>query len=225
MRILIADDEKSLTDAISAILVKNKYEVDAVYDGESAFDYAVNGIYDVIILDILMPKMKGTEVLTALRKKGVTTPIIMLTALSSQENKVSGLDMGADDYMTKPFEIPELLARIRALTRRRLQLVSDNNLYYGNATLDLEGYKLSVGDNGIKLSVKEYEILRYLLERPNFVAKKDDLIFKVWGYDSEFESNNLEVYMSFLRKKLIQLGANFTIESVRGVGYELVENK
>ncbi len=225
MRLLLAEDERSLSDALVRVFASEKYEVDAVYDGESALDYALSGIYDVILLDILMPKMKGTEVLRELRKREVATPVLMLTALSSSEDKVAGLDLGADDYLTKPFSISELLARVRALIRRRGQLVSDNKLNYQNISLDMSTYKLSSQSGNIKLSVKEFEIMRYLLERPTFVAKKEELILKVWGYDSEFESNNLEAYMSFLRKKLKQLGAEFTINSVRGVGYELSSPK
>ena len=225
MRLLLAEDERSLSDALVRVFTSEKYDVDAVYDGESALDYALSGIYDVILLDILMPKMKGTEVLKELRKREVATPVLMLTALSSSEDKVAGLDLGADDYLTKPFSISELLARVRALIRRRGQLVSDNKLNYQNISLDMSTYKLSSQSGNIKLSVKEFEIMRYLLERPTFVAKKEELILKVWGYDSEFESNNLEAYMSFLRKKLKQLGAEFTINSVRGVGYELSSPK
>ena len=225
MRLLLAEDERSLSDALVRVFTSEKYEVDTVYDGESALDYALSGIYDVILLDILMPKMKGTEVLRELRKREVATPVLMLTALSSSEDKVAGLDLGADDYLTKPFSISELLARVRALIRRRGQLVSDNKLNYQNISLDMSTYKLSSQSGNIKLSVKEFEIMRYLLERPTFVAKKEELILKVWGYDSEFESNNLEAYMSFLRKKLKQLGAEFTINSVRGVGYELSSPK
>ncbi len=225
MRLLLAEDEKSLSDALTKIFSKEKYEVDAVYDGEMALSYGVSGIYDVIILDILMPKLKGTEVLRELRRREIATPVLLLTALSSAGDKVTGLDLGADDYLTKPFSIPELMARVRALTRRRVQLISDNKLVFKDVTLDLSGYKLSTSSGEIKLSVKEFEIMRFLLERPNFVAKKEELILKVWGYDSEFESNNLEVYMSFLRKKLKQLNAAFGINSVRGVGYELSANE
>lgn len=225
MRLLLAEDEKSLSDALVRVFTSEKYEVDAVFDGESALDYALSGIYDVIILDILMPGLKGTEVLKELRRRNVDTPVLLLTALSSSEDKVAGLDFGADDYLTKPFSISELLARVRALTRRRVQLVSDNKLTYSNLSLDMSTYKLSGASGSIKLSVKEFEIIRYLLERPNFVAKKEELILKVWGYDSDFESNNLEAYMSFIRKKLKQLKADFTINSVRGVGYELSPTK
>lgn len=225
MRILLVEDEKELSRAIVRMLMKEGYDIDAVYDGADGLSFSLSGLYDLIILDVLMPKMNGFEVLTELRRKKVETPILMLTALSDEKDKIAGLDRGADDYVSKPFSFEELYARIRALLRRRGKFVTDNKLTYSNSTLDLSGFVLSTPKGEIGLTAKEFEILRYLFEYPNFVASKEDLILKAWGLDSEFESNNLEVYISFIRKKLLHLDAAFTIEAVRGVGYKLVETK
>ncbi len=225
MRILLVEDEKELSRALAKMLAKDGYEVDQAYDGADGLAYASTGMYDVVLLDVIMPKMNGFEVLQSLRAKKVTTPVIMLTALSSEGDKIAGLDKGADDYVAKPFSYGELVARIRAVLRRQGKLVSDNKLEYEEASLDLTSFVLRSPKGEIRLSQKEFELLRYLFEYPNFVAQKDDLILKAWGLDSEFESNNLEVYMSFLRKKLYHLGLSFTIESVRGVGYRLAPNK
>ncbi|HPG92254.1 MAG TPA: response regulator transcription factor [Clostridia bacterium] len=221
MRVLLVEDEKKLSEALTDILKKNGYAVDAVFDGEDGYDYAFTNIYDVIILDVLLPSLNGFEVLTKLRKKKITTPILMLTALSEEFDKVNGLDKGADDYLAKPFSVPELLARLRALTRRRGELVTDNILTVGNVSLNLSTYSLQTEKNEVKLSGKEFEIARYFFERPNFVSTKDDIISKVWGLDGEFISNNLEAYISFLRKKLFFVGADIAIEAVRGVGYKI----
>lgn len=168
-----------------------------------------------------MPKMNGFEVLSEIRRRKLETPVIMLTALADENDKILGLDNGADDYVSKPFSFPELSARMRAVLRRRGKLVSDNKLEYAEASLDLTTYVLSTPTGEISLTSKEFELLRYMFEYPKFVAAKEDLILKAWGFNSEFESNNLEVYMSFLRKKLLHLNASFTIEAVRGVGYKL----
>ena len=225
MKILLVEDEKELSRALAKMLAKDGYEVDQVYDGADGLNYGSTGMYDVILLDVIMPKMNGFEVLAALRSKKISTPIIMLTALTSEGDKIAGLDKGADDYVPKPFSYGELSARIRAVLRRQGKLVSDNKLEYEDASLDLTSFVLRSPKGEIRLSQKEFELLRYLFEYPNFVAAKDDLILKAWGLDSEFESNNLEVYMSFLRKKLYHLGLSFTIESVRGVGYRLAPLK
>lgn len=225
MRILLVEDEKKLSEALSDILKRNGYEVVAVYDGRDGLDYALTNIYDIIVLDVLMPLMNGFEVLEKIRKAKITTPVLMLTALSEVSDKVTGLDKGADDYLAKPFSSVELLARIRALTRRRGDYSSDNRLNYGNVTLNLSAYSITSQNMSVNLSNKEFEILRFFFERPTFVAGKEELINKVWGYDSDFESNNLEAYISFMRKKLLHVKANFTIESVRGVGYKLITNE
>ena len=221
MRVLLIEDEKELSRALESMLIKEKYEVDAAYDGAEGLEYALSGIYDIIILDVMMPRLDGYQVIKKMRENKIDTPVLMLTALSADYDKVKGLDLGADDYMAKPFSVSELFARVRALLRRRGKLVSDNKLSYSNCELDLSGRKIITQKGEIQLSYKEFEILRYLFEQPNFVADKDSLINKVWGFESEFESNNLEAYMSFLRKKLSHLECDFSIESVRGVGYKL----
>ena len=221
MRLLLVEDEKQLSRALSKMLEKEGYEVDAVYDGEDGYLYGLTKAYDLIIMDVMMPKMNGFEALSKLREKNVETPILMLTALADEHDKIAGLDYGADDYVAKPFSFDELAARIRALLRRRGKLVSDNKLQCGNVTLDLTSYTLSTAKGSLKLTGKEFELARYFFEYPNFVATKDELITKVWGLDGEFESNNLEAYISFLRKKLQHLEANINIEAVRGVGYRV----
>ncbi len=221
MRILLVEDEKELSRALAKMLMKEGYDVDTVYDGADGLSFSLSGLYDLIILDVMMPKMNGFEVLTEIRKRKMETPVLMLTALSDENDKILGLDKGADDYVSKPFSFAELSARIRALLRRRGKLVTDNKLTYNEASLDLSSYTLSTPKGEINLTAKEYEILRYLFEYPNFVASKEDLILKAWGLDSDFESNNLEVYISFIRKKLNHLNTSFSIEAVRGVGYRL----
>jgi len=221
MRILLVEDEKELARALAKMLATEHYDVDCVYDGVDGLSFASTGMYDLILLDVIMPKMNGFEVLSEIRKKKMDTPVIMLTALTDEKDKVQGLDKGADDYIAKPFSYNELSARIRAVLRRKGNLVNDNKIAYGNISLDLTNYAIENNAKSIQLTTKEFELIRYLFEYPNFVAEKDDLIVKAWGLDSEFESNNLEVYMSFLRKKLQHLNANFSIESVRGVGYKL----
>ncbi len=221
MRILLVEDEKELARALARMLTKDGYDVDCVYDGADGLNFASTGMYDMILLDVIMPKMNGFEVLSQIRARKISTPIIMLTALADEKDKITGLDKGADDYVSKPFSFPELSARMRAVLRRRGKLVSDNKLEYQDASLDLTTYELSTPNGSINLTGKEFELLRYMFEYPNFVAAKEDLILKAWGLNSEFESNNLEVYMSFLRKKLRHLHASFSIESVRGVGYKL----
>lgn len=221
MRILLVEDEKELSRALAKMLTKDGYDVDCVYDGADGLSFAATGMYDLILLDVIMPKKNGFEVLAEIRSKKLETPVIMLTALAEEHDKIYGLDKGADDYVSKPFSFDELSARIRAVLRRRGKLVSDNKLEYQNAALDLTTYMLSTPSGEISLTGKEFELLRYMFEYPGFVAAKEDLILKAWGLNSEFESNNLEVYMSFIRKKLTHLNADFTIESVRGVGYRL----
>ena len=207
------------------MLKREKFTVEIADDGEEGVAYAETGVYDVILMDVMMPVKSGIEATRELRAKKINTPIIMLTALSEESDKIAGLDCGADDYITKPFSMSELLARIRAVTRRKGDIIPEDGLSYGGVTLNLYTYMLSSGEKSIKLSKKEAEIIRFFFEKPSFVAQRDQLISKVWGFDSEFESNNLEVFISFLRKKLRFLDAKFTIVPVRGVGYRLSEPK
>jgi DNA-binding response OmpR family regulator len=178
-------------------------------------------MYDLIVLDIIMPRLNGLEVLSGLRSKKLQTPVLLLTALSDENDIVAGLDRGADDYLSKPFSMSELTARVRALLRRRGRLVQDNTLEFCGTTLNLGKFTISNENGSVGLTSKEFEILRHLMEYPDFVSNKEDLILKGWGLDSDFESNNLEVYMSFIRKKLNHIGSGFTIDAVRGVGYKL----
>lgn len=223
MRILIVEDSVSLTEALESVLKREKFTVDVAHDGEEGVAYAETGVYDVILMDVMMPVKSGVEATKELRAKKISTPIIMLTALSEESDKIVGLDCGADDYITKPFSMPELLARIRAVTRRKGDIIPEDGMSYGGVTLNMYTYMLSSGEKSVKLSKKEADIMRFFFEKPAFVAQRDQLISKVWGFDSEFESNNLEVFVSFLRKKLRFLDAKFTILPVRGVGYRLSE--
>jgi len=220
MRVLIVEDEIKLADALIQILEKNKISADACYDGADGLDNALTGIYDVIVLDIMLPKMNGIDVLRNIRKEGLTTPILLLTAKDDVADKVRGLDSGADDYLTKPFATEELLARIRALGRRSTAgLVSDDRLEYGDIVLDLSAYELSSGKNSVKLGLKEFSIMELLMKNTGRVLTKENLIIKVWGYESDAEYNNVEVYISFLRKKLSFLKSKTIIKTIRGVGY------
>lgn len=224
MKLLLIEDEKNLSDALVHIFKKEKYSVDAVYDGESGLDLGLTGIYDIILLDLMLPKKSGIEVLKELRENEITTPVLILTAKDSITDKVEGLDSGGDDYLAKPFSTPELLARIRALLRRKTENINEDSISFGDIELNISSYELVSGDKRVKVSLKECEIMKYLLQRPNFVVTKDELIIKIWGYDSEAEYNNIEVYISFLRKKLLFLEAKTEIETVRGAGYKLDYN-
>lgn len=224
MKLLLVEDERELSEALFQILTNNKYSVDAVYDGEDGLDYALTGVYDVIVLDIMLPKLNGLSLLKQLRKSGISTPVIMLTAKSQIEDRVLGLDLGADDYLTKPFATEELLARLRYITRRKGNVVNDNILTYGDISLNLDTYDLDVNNENIRLTLKEFEIIKYFMERPKCVVSKDDLITKLWGFDSEVEYNNIEVYISFIRKKLTYLKSNVSIVTIRGVGYRMEDS-
>lgn len=224
MQILVVEDEKRLAEALQQILTEKKYMVDLAFDGRDGFDYAVSGIYDIIILDVMLPKMNGLEVAAALRKEKIDTPILMLTAKDQISDKVAGLDAGADDYMTKPFSPEELTARVRALTRRQGEVVLDE-LNYGDLKLNLSSCDLSCNDKTVHLNFKEFEILKILMSNANSVTTKDDLIVKVWGYDSNAVDNNVEVYISFLRKKMDFVEADVEIVSLRKVGYRLERKK
>ena len=221
MKLLLVEDEKQLSEALQQILIKNKYSVDAVYSGDEGLDYALTGIYDVIILDIMLPKLNGIEILKMVRKRKISTPVILLTAKGSVEDRILGLDSGADDYLPKPFSPDELLARLRALTRRNGDFINENILEFSDIRLNLSTYDMEVNDNSITLTQKEFEILKYFMQRPKLVVSKDDLITKLWGFDSDIEHNNIEVYISFLRKKLAYVESNVKITTIRRVGYRL----
>ncbi len=224
MNILVIEDEKRLADSICEIVRAQKYSCDAVYDGEDGLAYGESGIYDVIVLDIMLPKMNGFDVLKALRAKRINTPIILLTARDDISDKVKGLDYGADDYMTKPFSNDELLARIRAISRRRGDVIIDE-IAFGDLNLNLDDYTLSCNEKTIRICNKEFGILKLLLSNPKHIYSKDDIISKVWGYLSEAEDNNVEVYVSFIRKKLQFLNSSVSISTVRKIGYHLEYKK
>lgn len=223
MRILLAEDEKELSNAIVAVLKHNYYSVDAVYNGEDALDWALNDEYDLIILDVMMPKINGLDVLKGLRDKNIDVPVLILTAKGEIDDRVIGLDLGADDYMCKPFNIKEFLARVRAIIRRKQGIVS-NNLEFSNMILNKENFELSYEDKSIRLGNKEYQILEMLMINPNVIISTEKFMSKVWGYDSEAEINGVWVYISYLRKKLISINSPVEIKAFRGIGYKL-ENK
>lgn len=222
MNILIVEDEKRLADALSHILLDKKYMVDVVYDGADGLAYGESGIYDCIILDIMLPSMNGFEVCRELRKKKIMTPVLMLTAKDTISDKVTGLDAGADDYMTKPFSPDELLARLRVLTRRRGEVILDE-MRFGDIILHMDSSKLSCVNNSknIHLNFKESEMLKMFLAKPEVIISKVDLITKIWGYDSDAGDNNVEAYISFLRKKLHFVESKVEIQSVKKLGYKL----
>lgn len=222
MRILLAEDEKELSNALVAILKHNNYSVDAVYNGADALDYGLSENYDVIILDIMMPKMNGLEVLEKLRQKGIHTPILMLTAKSEIEDRIQGLDLGADDYLSKPFAMGELLARVRAMGRRKSEF-TPNLIEVGNISLNKENYELSNGQASLRLGNKEYQMLEMLMVNTKRLISTEQFMERIWGYDAEAEINVVWVYISYLRKKLSNLEANVRIKAVRGIGYTLEE--
>ena len=220
MRVLIVEDERRLAEALGQIMAEQRYQADVVYDGADGLDYALTGQYDVIILDVMLPKLDGFEVASRLRHAHVSTPILMLTARDEMPDKTAGLDHGADDYMTKPFDIGELLARVRALTRRQGEVIGEQ-LAAGDLTLELSTRCLRCGSKSVRLGFKEFDVLRQLMVHPRSVVPKEDIIARVWGLESDAEDNNVEVYISFLRKKLIFLESTVSIGTVRKVGYYL----
>ena len=219
MRILLAEDEKALSKAIVKIFEKNNYSVDAVYDGEEALDYLETGCYDAAVLDIMMPKMDGITLLKTIRSKGNQIPVLTLTARSDVEDRVPGLDSGANDYLPKPFDTRELLARIRSITRSKT--AADTKLTVGNITLDRATFELSSPSGSFRLANKEYQMIEYLMVNPHRIISTDMFMEKIWGYDNEAEINVVWVYLSYLRKKLTALGANIQIRSSRNAGYSL----
>ncbi len=222
MRLLLAEDEKELSRALVAILKHNNYSVDAVYDGLDAYNWAKAENYDGIILDIMMPKMDGIEVLRKIRSEGVDVPVLLLTAKSDVDDRITGLDSGADDYLTKPFAMGELLARIRAMTRRKTEL-SSNTLEFGNITLSRENFELTGPEGVQRLGNKEYQMLETMMMNPKRLISTERFMEKIWGYDSDAEINVVWVYISYLRKKLTAVGANVIIKASRGMGYSLEE--
>lgn len=220
MRLLLAEDEKELSDALVAILKHNHYSVDAVYDGQEALDYLQTGIYDGAILDIMMPRLDGITVLKMIREANNTVPVLLLTAKSQIDDRVEGLDSGADDYLTKPFHVKELLARIRAMTRRQ-SASGDSVLSFGNLTLNRSTFELSSPEGALRLANKEFQMLEMLMMNPGQVISTDRFFDKIWGYDSEAELNVVWVYLSYLRKKLLTLKSDVQIRASRNLGYYL----
>lgn len=222
MRILIVEDERRLAEALGAIMEEQKYSADVVFNGQDGLDYALSGQYDVIVLDVMLPKMNGFEVAHELRRQNVRTPVLMLTARDELSSKVMGLDSGADDYMTKPFAPEELLARVRALSRRQGDVQLDE-AKFADLTLNLSSCDLLCGSKSVHLGFKEFEVMRLLMSAPRAVVPKEELLTRVWGADSDAEDNNVEAYISFLRKKLFYLGSHTSINTLRKVGYRLEE--
>jgi len=221
MRLLVVEDEMQLADALTEILKRNMYTVDTVYDGIEGLDNALSDVYDCIILDIMLPGMSGIDILRNIRKEKISTPVILLTARSEVEDKINGLDCGADDYLTKPFVTGELLARVRALTRRKGEIVDENKLAYNGLELNKNTCSIVYQGNDVKLSLKEYQIMELLISNPHQILPKERIIEKIWGYESDVEYNNIEVYISFLRKKLLVISAPIQIKTARGIGYSL----
>ena len=223
MKILIVEDEEGLREALIRTMTGEGYLADGAADGEEGYSMICSGLYDLVLLDIMLPVFDGLEVLRRIRKQGITVPVIMLTARSTVEDKVGGMDLGADDYLTKPFAMPELLARIRMVTRRGAGSPADDRLRAGDLILDTQTYTLSCADNdrSVRLGAKEYQLMEYFMRNASQILSRDQITQRVWGYESDAEYNNVDVYVSFLRKKMkfVQSGSKLT--SVRGVGYEL----
>lgn len=222
MRLLLAEDEKALSKALTAILERNHYSVDPVYDGQEALDYLESDNYDGIILDIMMPKVDGITVLKTIRSKGNLIPVLLLTAKSEIDDKILGLDSGANDYLTKPFNSRELLARIRAMTRTQTAQ-ANSPLKFGNITLDRATFELSSPTGSYRLANREFQMMELLISNPRHLISAERFLEKIWGYDSEAEINVVWVYISYLRKKLSALHANIQIKATRNAGYSLEE--
>ncbi len=223
MRVLLVEDEIRLAEATKHILESHKYVVDVCHDGETGLDYALSDVYEIIILDVMLPKLDGFSVLKEIRKASQTVPILMLSAKSETVDKVQGLDFGADDYLTKPFDTEELLARIRAMTRRKGDVKDIEHLQFGDITLDTMNLILFCKDTKIPITLKEKEIIELFINRKGQVTSKEYMIEKLWGFDSVAEDNHVEVYVSFIRKKLKFLKSKTQIKTIRGVGYRLEE--
>ena len=219
MKILIIEDEQLLADSIKAVLEKKGFQVEAVYDGETGVEYATLGMYDLLILDVMMPGLDGYQVARKVRADRCSTPILMLTAKSGIEDRIAGLNAGADYYLSKPFDTRELLACINALLRRQGGQV--NELTFGNTALDLASSTLVCGDKSIRLSAREFDVMRFLFQSREQILPKETILARVWGYDSNAVENHVEVYVGFLRKKLTAIGSNIRIEAIRRLGYHL----
>lgn len=222
MRLLLAEDERELSKALSTILKHNLYTVDTVFDGEEALSYIENGNYDGVILDIMMPKIDGISVLKIIRGKGINVPVLILTAKSEVDDKVLGLDCGANDYLTKPFSIKELLARIRAMTRIKTEAV-DSLLKFGNVTLNRVTFELSTAYGSYRLANKEFQIMEMFMSNPKNLISTERILEKIWGYDTETEVSVVWVYISYIRKKLMSINSNIYIKATRNLGYSLEE--
>lgn len=224
MKILLAEDERDLSEAIVRVLKINKYDVDAAYDGQQALDMVYDNDYDALILDVMMPKKDGFEVVKELRKEGNNIPVLILTAKSEIDDRVTGLDCGADDYLTKPFAVKEMLARLRSILRRRGDVLEAYQI--GDTHLNHDTFELSCKDS-VRLTAKEYKMMEYLIRNKNVLVSTEKLMDAIWDYDSEAEINVVWAYISTLRKRLEQVGSEYSIKAVRGVGYQLSlkENK
>ena len=218
MKLLLAEDERDLSDAVKKVLEINKYDVDTAFDGKQAYELASNSKYDGIIMDVMMPKMTGIEVVKLLRQQNNNTPILVLTALAEIDDKITGLDAGADDYLTKPFAVKELLARVRAITRRSGEIVQTTG--YGNLILDPNNSEMSAKSNA-KLTNKEYKLMELFVRNKDVLLSTEQIMERLWEQDSDVEINVVWVFISTLRKKLDAIGADCTIKAVRGVGYKL----
>ena len=221
MRILIIEDDKKYSDSLIQLLTKHRHASDLAEDGEVGLDMALSGIHHLILLDLMLPHRSGMEILRTIRTAGITTPVIVLSAKNELSDKVAALDAGADDYLTKPYYGDELMARIRAISRRGTALSADHVLNFGDLTLDLSTYRLSCGDASVRLGLKEMNIMEMLIRGGKRICPKEEMLIKVWGYDTDAEYNNVEVFISNLRRKLRGLGSAVTIATVRGVGYHL----
>lgn len=222
MRLLIAEDERDLAEALTVFFEKNKFSVDTVFDGRDAYDYGSGGDYDAVILDVMMPKMDGIEVLRRLRADGVKTPIMMLTAKAEKDDRITGFNSGADDYLPKPFAPDELLSRVRAMLRRREDF-TPTVISFGDLKLNISSGLLSCGTNSVRLSGREFQVMEMFMRRPNTVLSADLIMERVWGWDSEAEINVVWVHISNLRKKLKSVGSAVSIYANRGLGYVLEE--
>jgi len=220
MKLLYAEDEPALSEAVVDYLTYHKYIVDAVYDGKDAYDYALSGEYDGIILDIMMPKMDGLEVLSALRRNGIKTPVLLLTAKTQVEDKILGLDTGADDYLSKPFDMGELIARIRAMLRRREEFHPDF-IHFGDLTLNMQSGEINVGNSSFQLPKQEYRLMEQLMLNNTIYMSTEDLLVKAWGFNTETDINSVWLYISYLRKRLSSMNSKVEIVSKRNIGYKL----